>query len=381
MRHLPWVFGSMLISTTLLGQSPCTKPKRSFECSQEIVKAKLTPGYNAPARIDVRGSWNFKMEGSFVYLQPMQDQMHVAFANATNSSLLPTTSTTSSVMRGEAIELKKKYHPGFQIALGLYGNEDNWDLGGQYTYLRAKNQQQNKAPIGGVLLASRGHPLIVNNNTFDTAKQTWHSKLDLVDLELSRNYFVGKLLTMRPCFGAKALFTRQAITTTSTNENTESSTPVNAVPGKLLVEEKNHSWGVGPKMGLSSNWELSEGLSLVAQGASSLLYSEYLIQSETAFQRNANSSSNAGYVNKVATTSRLRTLRPHMEMETGLRYGIHFNRHNWHLSFGASYGFQVFFQHNMFPTFTSDTLMMAKHQMSEGNLYVHGAKASLRLDF
>ena len=63
------------------------KPRsRSFEHGQRLTYNQMAPGYNAAARVEVRGAWDLFATASFIYWQLSQDNMDVAFAAATPNS-------------------------------------------------------------------------------------------------------------------------------------------------------------------------------------------------------------------------------------------------------------------------------------------------------
>ena len=67
-----------------------------------------------------------------------------------------------------------------------------------------------------------------------------------------------------------------------------------------------------------------------------------------------------------------------MDVELGLGWGSYFDCNNWHVDVTAGYGFQVFFDQNMFRNFNEGHLVQ---NLPNGNLNVHGLTATIRLDF
>jgi hypothetical protein len=78
----------------------------------------------------------------------------------------------------------------------------------------------------------------------------------------------------------------------------------------------------------------------------------------------------------------LNTLRTHLDLEFGIAWGSYFDNNNWHVDLSAGYGFQVFFNQNMFRWFASTYYGSVAQSVSpNGNLYMHGLTASARFDF
>jgi hypothetical protein len=74
----------------------------------------------------------------------------------------------------------------------------------------------------------------------------------------------------------------------------------------------------------------------------------------------------------------INTLRPHIDLEWGMGWGTYFCNHSWHVDFAATYGFQVFWNQNMFRSSTGPNY---RYLMPNGDLYVHGLTLTAKLDF
>jgi len=70
-------------------------------------------------------------------------------------------------------------------------------------------------------------------------------------------------------------------------------------------------------------------------------------------------------------------LMPHMALEYGFGWESYFDCNNWHIDLLATYGFQVFWDANLFREMDSN----AYGKLSNGNLYMHGLTVSAKLDF
>src|SRR5690349_12054416 len=68
-----WMVASLLAATSVFAQdsnsAPASKcrPQKSYEQGHELTASQMMAAYNAPARIDVRGAWDFYATGSFIY--------------------------------------------------------------------------------------------------------------------------------------------------------------------------------------------------------------------------------------------------------------------------------------------------------------------------
>lgn len=368
-KTTPWAIALLLVTTTLFGQEE-RRNRRSFEKSREIIQNQLAPAYNGSSRIDVRGSWDFFVTGSFIYWQLIQENMEAAFSNNTNAASLPSQTGTTGTAQGNLVELDFKYKPGFKVGLGLNIDPDNWDIYTEYTWLRTTHQTSSERTNGGVLLPTWGHPTITGTNVFNTASEKWRCNFDFIDAELARSYYVGSCLTFRPFFGARAAWIRQSLSVEYVNLATTLSTPIVATPGTQHTILRTRSWGIGPRAGLDTNWALGSGVRAFGNGYADLLYTRYVIQTKNTFaSKSFISRENPGY------------LRGHLDLEMGFGWGTYFDSCNWHIDLSAAYEFQAFFNQNMFRHFDGGDAMMALSSNPNGDLFAHGLTATLRFDF
>src|SRR5689334_20656896 len=74
----PWLTASLLTAATLFAKqdnTKCNPPK--LEQGHEASTRQLMNGYSAPARIEVRGTWDVYATGSFLYWQASQENMEI----------------------------------------------------------------------------------------------------------------------------------------------------------------------------------------------------------------------------------------------------------------------------------------------------------------
>ncbi len=82
----PWMVATLSAVASIFGQnSKCAPAQKSFEQGHEMMQSQMMAGYNAPARIEVRGSWDVYASGSFTYWQAIQENMELGVvSNITN---------------------------------------------------------------------------------------------------------------------------------------------------------------------------------------------------------------------------------------------------------------------------------------------------------
>lgn len=226
---------------------------------------------------------------------------------------------------------------------------------------------------------------------YQFATEHWKLDMDIIDLDLGRWYYVGHKLTFRPSFGARAALIQQKVHISYTNGFAPY---LVAVPGIISegffvgntdVYNRSHSWAVGPKAALETNWMLGCGFRLYGNGEADILYTRYSsLKEETSSVGNV-----VGIFDIILPFSFSLTndttgtqtdadyLRTHLSLEMGFGWGTDLYRSKYYIDCSAGYEFQVFFDQNMFRHDVTDPGSF----IPNGNLYINGLITKVRLDF
>lgn len=403
-KTTPWMVASLFVATSVFGQDngscpkpcppkcepkpcapkcappcppkPCPKP-----CPQPCPPTQLCPqdpccpswptpvlnaAYNYPARIQTRCPWDFEFDASFIYWQPIQENMELGFANTT----VPDPITGFTSLNGNMINMDFAYKPGFQIGMGGNFDYDNWDMHLEYTWFHCKQHQHTNGPNPGQIFPAFGFPR--GANIVNTAHEHWHLNMDIVDLDLGRWYYVGTKLTFRPSFGARAAWIRQNLHVEYENLGALGA----GVTDLTNIKGKTRSWAIGAKAALDTNWMMGAGFRLYGNGEADLLFTKY-----TRLTTSERHSDATLFTTPIRVKQRrVYAVKPHLDLELGIGWGTYLDCNNWYMDFAAGYGFQVFFDQNMFRHF-DDIVMFGHSSMPNGNLYIHGLTATFSLDF
>lgn len=326
--------------------------------------------YNAPFHHDLSDcAYNVWADVSFIYWQPTEDNLEFGMA----VDKLTGTSGDHLALSGRIVNMDFDFMPGFKIGTGITFKRDNWDLYAEYTWLHGED---HKSSNGGALGLEPMYPDVnsIANYVgsgpifYGTGKAKWKIKLDFVDLDLGRNYYVGKYLTLHPYFGLRGAWIRQSL---------EALHQLVLAPNFLNSKDGTVSWGLGPKLGLDANWDLSSGWRIISNGSADLLYTHY-----SAIYRSSifNPKTVPALLPQKISEHDMDTVRAHMDIELGFGWGTYLYCKNLYLDLGATYDFQVFFGQNMFRKFfvgggVPSSLLYA------GNLYIQGLNIKAKLDF
>ena len=379
----PWILASLIAATSLFGKSnsqcpkPCPPKPCPQPCPQPCPPTQVCPtdpccpawptpvlnaAYNYPARIQTRCPWDFFADLSFIYWQPIEDNLELGLANTGN---------LSTGVNGNFINMDFDFKPGFKLGLGGNFDHDNWDLRFEYTWFHNTNSQSANAPEGGNILAMVGSPQqVIANGLYDSANQSWRLKLDVIDLELGRWCYVGTKLVCHPTFGARVDWIRQNLST----EYNVAAVLGGPAADVATVSQKSSSWAIGPKVGFDANWNIGAGFRFFGNTEADLLFTKY---TSLSFSESHTAAAATPF---ITNQDRVYAVKPHFDLELGFGWGTYIDCNNWYMDFALGYEFQVFFDQNMFRHFNDD-IMRANSQLPNGNLYLQGLTASFRLDF
>lgn len=396
----PWIVASLLVATSVFGQdaqkqstpkangnacpAPVCKPKAPCPapCPQPCPPTQMCPppaapaccppwpvpvlnaAYNYPARTMTRCPWDVYFDASFIYWQPNQENMELGVYNKTASGF-------ASGIDSRAINMTFDYKPGFKVGMGFNVDYDNWDVRAEYTWFHNTQSSSYTIPEGtsyqAYPKAGTANATAGGTHAFTSLSQKWRLNMDIVEADLGRWHYIGTKFTVRPSVGARAAFIRQKNTNVNSGDLTTS--------GNIqTVSQQSHSWAVGPQFALESNWLFGCGFRFFGNAEADLLYTRYtklsthVTNTDDAVTPVTNKQSNVGAV------------RTHLDVETGFGWGTYLDCNNYYVDFTAGYGFQVFFDQNMF-AFSPNGTAIGKTANPNGNLYTQGLTLTARMDF
>jgi len=348
--------------------NPPTQTCEDDPCCPLFPKPLLNAAYNYPARIHTNNPCNINFDFSFVFWQPMQENMELA---TTNTLLIATTGFS-----GDVVNMEFNYKPGFKLGIGGYFDHDGWDLHAQYTWFHNTNNQKtsvNQTVTQLLPMWGPGNSAIVNSNVYNNITEQWRLSMDIGDLDLGRWCYVSPKLTFRPSVGVRAAVIHQNIKVVNTNDSVIST----GTDDIYTITARSRSWAIGTKAGLDANLNLGFGFRLYANSEADLLFTRYTkIANRCVNQFIIPSDNNDIHIKQSDNYAIL----PHFDIEFGFGWGSLVNYNDYHIDFSAGYGFQVFFNQNMFRHFNDDQ-MSANSRSPYGNLYIQGLTIAFKLDF
>lgn len=296
----------------------------------------MVESYNSPARIDTRGDWDFFFKTSFIWWKPREEGLELGRSLGQNKSRI--------------VNMNFTHQPGFKIGLGFFSDKDDWEFYSEYTWLHMSHSKTKTAPAGEVILTR----WLANEEHASSVKGVWHLKLNLLNFELARPYFSGKLYMVRPFIGMRLAFITQRFNYDATSTDL------------FQCRARSRNWGIGPRVGTDTNWALIWGIHIFGDISTSLLYTHY----------NAKVRKNPP---NIPVKDVISYLRSNAEYSTGIGWGSYFSNYRFHIDVFISYEAKIFWNQNMM-RHLSDNIEVGIDG-DYGDLYTQGLTAGLRFDF
>ncbi len=328
-----------------------------------------------PARIAVNGDWDFYLSANFIYWTAKEDGLDVG-ANQHNPG-----ATNPRPHALQYYQMDFDYHPGFQVSFGMNcGKRSDWITQAEYTHLHLENHASGSIPaiwfndIQPNFLSPEINQVPGTSTGYSFLKTAgkWKNQIDLVDWDLRRSFHSGKKLLLTPLFGLRIGSLNQRYNghylATYVADTSQRYT--------LSSITKQHSWLVGPRAGLLTDWLLGAGCEIFGNVHFSLFYQH--------FRDSFKDFDAAGICS--STSEKLNRLTPNLQLGLGFGYGTYFANHNSHLNFTIGYAFQIFWNQNYMSAQVFNKTIAAIGPIyfngaKPADLLIHGLTTGMRFDF
>jgi hypothetical protein len=240
------------------------------------------------------------------------------------------------------------WNPGVRAGMGYtFSGQDYWTLQGLWTFFHT-HQGSHASHIvpwwgTGVL-----------GDFADHASAHWDLTYNTVDLDLGRDYFIAKTLSVHPLIGIRGALIEQQYHT-----HYESITPAS-------FKADTDFWGIGAHLAASMQWHCSSAFSLLGNIGASLLYADFNIH-ET-YSAPVHESVKDSFTTGAAN----------LEAMLGFEWQMFFDQNKCRVSVVAGYEWSEWFSQNRITKADTVNNLFSKEK---GNLTLQGASLQVRLDF
>ncbi len=267
---------------------------------------------------------------------------------------------------------------GFKVGLGTNFCHDGWDVYAEYTWFNSTSNSKTPSDFSTAIPVPNGTLELTDGcwnvnlggglsglNAFSGANAKWRLKMNVVDLELGRNFYVSPRLMLRPFYGLKGAWNKQNMNVSFTGIDLKIGIPV-----VNTMHNQIKNWGIGPRAGMDGSWHLSRCFSIVGDVALTALWEHFKMQ-RFDFQESSGAITDSLVDFKGSEYS----MEPVIEWMLGLKWETGLSCDSYHLAITAAWEEQMWFEQN-------DFLRVPGTSTANGdNLSVQGLTVDVRFDF
>jgi len=326
----PALATSLVLATSFVNaadNADMTRSKPNTDKQQKGSMGMITPPVN-PA---VQGV-DFSLGVEALYFRATEDAVAVAVA----APVIGTYPQTSSITNQQY-----NWSWGARADAGFTIDHDGWDVQAQWTWFHSSHTQGRTAPSGGAYDVSVAPvaPLTSPHINIAALSLDSHRRLliNVGDLDLGREFFISKWLTLRPHVGARGLWLNRKLTVNAFNIATVSTTGLDSHTTRISQYIKSSFNAGGMYIGLDSQWGFGDGWSLFGMVDQSLVYGR-----NTYSISEGNQTANGAKYARAALTDKWNTVRGITDLAIGLRWDYMFDNDRYRLRLQAAWEEHLF---------------------------------------
>ncbi|MBS0654001.1 MAG: hypothetical protein JSR39_10820 [Verrucomicrobia bacterium] len=353
----------LLLSAILLSSNGLLQADGETHAQTSADQAKSGSLINPPGRPEVKNGVNLFITADYLIWQATEQSITAWEKGGV------TQSAGTNAVTGHFESPKFEWCSGSRVGLGYNIGHDQWDLSLTWTWFEDHAKKHAAEGPAEPLFGSISSPLY----ELEANRGSTHLRLllNMLDLELGKEFYTSKWLTLRPFAGLRTAWIHQHWNTkfddvTSTNflQNIRTFT----------VHLNQKFWGIGPRVGLDAEFGLISGLSLFSNGSFNLLYSYFKDTRREDIVSNQN-------VKSITESSKQanRSEQAILDIQLGLRWDQMLAKDRFHIRIQSGWEHHLFFNHNQFFSFTQAGA--SSITTPNGNLGFQGWFISGRFDF
>ena len=306
-----------------------------------------------------RNGWNCQISADALFWQLQEDGL---------TSAIETTTIGFPV---GAAGIKQKYNWGFRIGLDWTIPHDNWDVAATWTHL-ISNQHGNRNAESNILVKTQGFTNYSADDftpeatpfQYTIASSKYHNRLEQICLNIGREFFISKWVTLRPCFGLRADWLRQRLRTSYSG--------IAIAPDPTTSQitfQRNKWWGVGIESGLNAQLSFCSGFNLYGSATTAI---EYGLQKLTLEESG---------IGAISFGRSYHICRPILDLQLGLGWDYNFCDDSFHLGLKLGWENHVYFNQSRFLSYNATTYTNYSETNHRGDLTYQGWTLHASFDF
>lgn len=315
---------------------------------------------NLPARPSVKTGYNFWLMGDVLYWQASEENL-TYIISGTAASAVPQIQDLHTV--------DFDWDWGFRLGSGYNCVRDGWDVALYWTHIHSRANASKRAGSAANQQLTQVWTLAneVLTPPLSQAQAHWTAHLDQIDLQLGREAYAGKYLTLRPYIGMRTTWIHQDLDVSVVNTQSVSQ----------HSDLKNHFWGYGFVAGMDTDWLFGRGFSLFANADYAILMGFFDVDETTT--------ENRSLIWDISKS--FRAGRSIFDLALGFKWSGLFCKERFGLTFKAGYEYHLYFDQNQLVA--SSVLQQGaagsggveRYSVVGGNLAYQGVLGSIQFDF
>lgn len=376
-----WLMASLCAHTMSFAAAPSNsndnmtllsseKEPRALEKRVSALEKRRGGLLNPPAR-PLCEDYDFNFSGAVLFWQA-NEVIPTGVVNTATSFV--TINDAVNLQDAKVKHIEFDYDPGFRLGIDFDTAYDGWDLGLTWTSLESKGSRDVSASGNKEIFATQANPQLatfltgIPTSAFIYRQMRSHLKIHLnqLDLDLGREFFVSKHLTMRPHIGLRTTWIRQFL---KVDYNPPVTSAFLSIVPAIDTSQKNKWWGIGIESGLDMLWMFGKGVSLYGTIAAAI---------ESGFQKViVKQSSEAGVIFEDERDS-VRNSHPILDLQLGLRWDHGFKQDSYNFGLFGGWEHHTYFSQNQFHNELSP---VGKYVANQGDLSYQGWTIGAHLAF
>lgn len=321
-------------------------------------------GANAPVNPKTcNGDWMVTLAG--FYWNAHQDGMEYAIDNRVKNPNISASTEIGSTVPDSILELNNiidaeykvpnySWDLGFKVGIGYATTCDGWDFGILWTWFQDGASDHIEAEVDD------NHTLLPLWSAFSSGvgsvlyttdiRSFWKLSLNLLDIELGRNFWTSRLVSLRPHVGFRFVSIKQNYELQhhggswgSLGQSVTSGTLVLQNSYNNEVDLWNDYRGVGLRAGLDSFWNLGCGWALTGNLASSIIYGRFKIEHDEENRLAVNPHPKTKI---LETHESFRASRAILDLALGIQWGGLFCDCKYGITVALAWEHHLFFDQN-----------------------------------
>ena len=372
--------------TLLLLNSAQAKCDQSPSIQKNKEKEKREPvpfAFSYSKDMSLQKPIDFHFYGDFIVMQAQEDGLDYAILDAlvqqrvvdsfpANDTLPINNGAVQGFSTGQQ---SWSWDLGFRIGVGGILPHADWNLDLNWlSFAISEEVSESVKSLGGFIPLWSLNMYNVPDPSHESCSARWHVKVNTVDSTMSKPYYVSRYFVLNPFWGLRGASIQQNYT--ARYSGIFGDVVEIGANGPVKTQATNNFWGLGPRIGFSSEWLLAvSNLKFINSLSFSALAGSFYLNQQVPSYATSEYHSN------------FRTIAMNMDLQLGLGWGIHFNEDRHFFSLTAMYEYQQWWDQNqMRITQTKDPVVgvnttISSDVVSRGDLRLNGFLFRFQFDF